>query len=283
MTAQAAFYFDLRSPCPTRAERALSVLPAPCEWQPILAALPHAEPSRPIAASARRRSCARTSNGGGRARAAAVSLADAFPFDSRFAMLRPPTPNVWARPWRLRSPPFASLRRRNALSEQDNVLMRRRVRDPSRPCWQRRGRAEWQASSSARARRRSAWRLRRAGSARRRPRAGRESALEQAGALLAEYESGLAYADGAPRERTRRCLRRRPPRHVEIVDVSPASGLFWDCSRAKLRASHAAAHRLAGGRRRLHCRCQRCGRLSREPRTTWRRRSGTTPPAATAP
>jgi 2-hydroxychromene-2-carboxylate isomerase len=41
----AAFYFDLRSPeAYLAAERALRVLPAPCEWQPILASvLPHAE------------------------------------------------------------------------------------------------------------------------------------------------------------------------------------------------------------------------------------------------
>jgi 2-hydroxychromene-2-carboxylate isomerase len=39
--ADAAFYFDLRSPqAYLAAERALAVLPAPCEWQPILSAEP---------------------------------------------------------------------------------------------------------------------------------------------------------------------------------------------------------------------------------------------------
>ncbi|MGA2008084.1 MAG: DsbA family protein [Solirubrobacteraceae bacterium] len=45
MSVPAAFYFDLRSPeAYLAAERALAVLPAPCEWQPILtSALPQAE------------------------------------------------------------------------------------------------------------------------------------------------------------------------------------------------------------------------------------------------
>ena len=45
MSIPAAFYFDLRSPeAYLAAERALRVLPAPCEWQPILASrLPRAE------------------------------------------------------------------------------------------------------------------------------------------------------------------------------------------------------------------------------------------------
>jgi 2-hydroxychromene-2-carboxylate isomerase len=38
--SDAAFYFDLRSPLAyLAAERALSVLPAPCEWQPVLTRL----------------------------------------------------------------------------------------------------------------------------------------------------------------------------------------------------------------------------------------------------
>lgn len=43
--SDAAFYFDLRSPLAyLAAERALSVLPAPCEWQPVLTRLlPSAE------------------------------------------------------------------------------------------------------------------------------------------------------------------------------------------------------------------------------------------------
>ena len=45
MAVAAAFYFDLRSPeAYLAAERALAVLPAPCEWQPILASmLPQSE------------------------------------------------------------------------------------------------------------------------------------------------------------------------------------------------------------------------------------------------
>lgn len=45
MSVPAAFYFDLRSPdAYFAAERALAVLPAPCEWQPILSSmLPNAE------------------------------------------------------------------------------------------------------------------------------------------------------------------------------------------------------------------------------------------------
>ena len=45
MSVPAAFYFDLRSPqAYLAAERALVALPAPCEWQPILARmLPAAE------------------------------------------------------------------------------------------------------------------------------------------------------------------------------------------------------------------------------------------------
>ena len=46
MDAPAAFYFDLASPAAyLAAERALSVLPEPCRWQPILSrVLPSAEP-----------------------------------------------------------------------------------------------------------------------------------------------------------------------------------------------------------------------------------------------
>jgi len=41
VSADAAFYFDLRSPqAYLAAERALRVLPAPCEWQPILSPEP---------------------------------------------------------------------------------------------------------------------------------------------------------------------------------------------------------------------------------------------------
>jgi 2-hydroxychromene-2-carboxylate isomerase len=87
---QAAFYFDLQSPeAYLAAERALSALPAPCEWQPILAAsLPTAEHFEGYRCehefNAMRESVER--------RAAALALQplrwpSPFPYDSRFAML----------------------------------------------------------------------------------------------------------------------------------------------------------------------------------------------------
>jgi len=86
----AAFYFDLRSPqAYLAAERALRVLPGPCEWQPILTRmLPAAESFEAYRceqeALAMRESVER--------RAAALSLQplrwpQPFPFDSEFAML----------------------------------------------------------------------------------------------------------------------------------------------------------------------------------------------------
>jgi len=90
MSVPAAFYFDLRSPeAYLAAERALAVLPAPCEWQPILAsALPGAE-------SFEAHRCAREAEvmrENVERRAAELELMalrwpDPFPFDSRFAML----------------------------------------------------------------------------------------------------------------------------------------------------------------------------------------------------
>jgi len=90
MGADAAFYFDLRSPdAYLAAERALSVLPAPCEWQPVLAAmLPAAERFESFRCEqellAFREDVER--------RAAALSLQplrwpEPFPFDSELAML----------------------------------------------------------------------------------------------------------------------------------------------------------------------------------------------------
>ena len=90
MSVPAAFYFDLRSPqAYLAAERALRVLPGPCEWQPILARmLPSAETHEGFRceqdALAMRENVER--------RAAALALQplrwpSPFPFDSDFAML----------------------------------------------------------------------------------------------------------------------------------------------------------------------------------------------------
>ena len=90
MDVQAAFYFDLRSPeAYLAAERALSVLRAPCEWQPILAA------SLPAAEAFDAYRCERELEAMRESielRAAALALQPLrwpapFPFDSRFAML----------------------------------------------------------------------------------------------------------------------------------------------------------------------------------------------------
>jgi 2-hydroxychromene-2-carboxylate isomerase len=90
MAVPAAFYFDLRSPeAYFAAERALAVLPAPCEWQPILASmLPRAETFETYRCeyelAALRENVER--------RATALELQpfvwpEPFPFDSEFAML----------------------------------------------------------------------------------------------------------------------------------------------------------------------------------------------------
>jgi 2-hydroxychromene-2-carboxylate isomerase len=86
----AAFYFDLRSPeAYLAAERALRVLPAPCEWQPILASrLPHAE----TFAAYRCEQEERVMRENVERRAAELELQPLvwpapFPFDSQFAML----------------------------------------------------------------------------------------------------------------------------------------------------------------------------------------------------
>ena len=90
MSVEAAFYFDLSSPeAYLAAERALQVLPQPCEWQPILAAsMPSAEHYEGHRCEqeidALRESVA--------LRAAALHLQPLrwpapFPYDSRFAML----------------------------------------------------------------------------------------------------------------------------------------------------------------------------------------------------
>jgi 2-hydroxychromene-2-carboxylate isomerase len=90
MGVQAAFYFDLQSPeAYLAAERALSVLPAPCEWQPILAAsLPAAD--RFEAYRCEHEVAAMRENVERRAAALALQplrWPSPFPYDSRFAML----------------------------------------------------------------------------------------------------------------------------------------------------------------------------------------------------
>ncbi|HEY1778669.1 MAG TPA: DsbA family protein [Solirubrobacteraceae bacterium] len=90
MSVEAMFYFDLRSPeAYLAAERALQVLPPPCEWQPILTAkLPSAESFEAYRCEQERDSIRE----GFELRAAALSLQPLrwpapFPYDSRFAML----------------------------------------------------------------------------------------------------------------------------------------------------------------------------------------------------
>jgi 2-hydroxychromene-2-carboxylate isomerase len=127
MTVRAAFYFDLRSPeSYLAAERALSVLPAPCEWQPILTAmLPHAESFEAYRcereAEIMRENIER--------RAVALELLPfrwptPFPFDSRFAML---AATYAKRLGKTVAFALAAFRQAyaggNSLSESDNVLI----------------------------------------------------------------------------------------------------------------------------------------------------------------
>ena len=90
MSVEAAFYFDLSSPeAYLAAERALQVLPQPCEWQPILAA------SMPAAEHYEGHRCEHEIDALRESvalRAAALHLQPLrwpapFPYDSRFAML----------------------------------------------------------------------------------------------------------------------------------------------------------------------------------------------------
>src|SRR5581483_7449987 len=90
MTVPAAFYFDLRSPqAYLAAERALRVLPAPCEWQPILSRMLPAAETFEVYRCEQERLAMRESV---ELRAAALQLQplrwpSPFPFDSDFAML----------------------------------------------------------------------------------------------------------------------------------------------------------------------------------------------------
>jgi 2-hydroxychromene-2-carboxylate isomerase len=123
----AAFYFDLASPdAYLAAERALRVLPGPCEWQPIHAArLPHAETFEAYRCAndeaAFRDEVARRARIHG---LQPVRWPAAFPFDSELAMLAA----TYAK--RIgRTVPFALAAFRQAfaagrdLSVEDNVLI----------------------------------------------------------------------------------------------------------------------------------------------------------------
>jgi 2-hydroxychromene-2-carboxylate isomerase len=127
MGPQAAFYFDLRSPeAYLAAERALEVLPAPCEWQPILASvLPEAQ-SFDAYRCEREELIARENV---ERRAAALGLLPLrwpvpFPFDSRFSML---AATYAKRIGKTVAFALAAFRQAyaggNALSERDNVLI----------------------------------------------------------------------------------------------------------------------------------------------------------------
>jgi 2-hydroxychromene-2-carboxylate isomerase len=124
---EAAFYFDLRSPeAYLAAEQALSVLPAPCEWQPILsAALPAAESFEAY----RCQHEIDVMHENVETRAAALALQplrwpDPFPYDSRFAML---TATYAKRLGKTVAFSLAAFRQAfaggRALSERENVLI----------------------------------------------------------------------------------------------------------------------------------------------------------------
>jgi 2-hydroxychromene-2-carboxylate isomerase len=124
---EAAFYFDLRSPeAYLAAERALGALPAPCEWQPILAsALPAAESFEAYRCEAERDAMRESIE----LRAAALGLQplrwpSPFPYDSRLAML---AATYAKRIGKTVAFTLAAYRQAfaggNALSEEDNVLI----------------------------------------------------------------------------------------------------------------------------------------------------------------
>jgi 2-hydroxychromene-2-carboxylate isomerase len=127
MSVRAAFYFDLSSPeAYLAAERALAVLPAPCEWQPILASmLPRSETDQP----AGREREAELMRANVELRAAELDLLPLrwptpFPFDSRFAML---AATYAKRIGKTVAFALAAFRQAyaggKALSEHDNVLI----------------------------------------------------------------------------------------------------------------------------------------------------------------
>ena len=127
MSVPAAFYFDLRSPeAYLAAERALAVLPAPCEWQPILtSALPRAESFE----SWRCEREAEIMRENIERRAEELQLLPLrwpapFPFDSAFAML---AATYAKRIGKTVAFALAAFRQAyaggNALSDHDNVLI----------------------------------------------------------------------------------------------------------------------------------------------------------------
>jgi 2-hydroxychromene-2-carboxylate isomerase len=127
VSVEAAFYFDLGSPeAYLAAERALHVLPGPCEWQPILAAaLPTAETFEAYRCEQERDSVRE----GFELRAAALQLQPLrwpapFPYDSSFAML---TATYAKRIGKTVAFALAAFRQAfaggHALSERDNVLI----------------------------------------------------------------------------------------------------------------------------------------------------------------
>jgi 2-hydroxychromene-2-carboxylate isomerase len=123
----AAFYFDLRSPqAYLAAERALSVLPAPCEWLPVLSTrLAGAESFETFRCEQERLAMHESVE----RRAAALALQPLrwpapFPFDSEFAML---TATFAKRIGKAVAFALAAFRQAyaggRALSERDNVLI----------------------------------------------------------------------------------------------------------------------------------------------------------------
>ena len=126
-TGSAAFYFDLRSPqAYLAAERALRVLAAPCEWQPVLSTmLPGAERFEAFRCEQERLAMRESVE----RRAAALALQPMrwpapFPFDSEFAML---TATFAKRIGKTVAFALAAFRQAyaggRALSERDNVLI----------------------------------------------------------------------------------------------------------------------------------------------------------------
>jgi 2-hydroxychromene-2-carboxylate isomerase len=123
----AAFYFDLRSPeAYLAAERALAVLPAPCEWQPILASMLPAAESFEAYRCAREEEIMRENL---ERRARELELMplrwpEPFPFDNRFAML---AATYAKRLGKTVAFALAAFRQAyaggNSLGERDNVLI----------------------------------------------------------------------------------------------------------------------------------------------------------------
>jgi 2-hydroxychromene-2-carboxylate isomerase len=127
LSVPAAFYFDLGSvEAYLAAERALAVLPAPCEWQPILASMLAPAGTAHPQTDAREARLLREELS---RRAAELELLplrwpDPYPFDSRFAML---AATYAKRLGKTVAFALAAFRQAyagaNALDERDNVLI----------------------------------------------------------------------------------------------------------------------------------------------------------------